>query len=239
MAEQTVSEPASKSKQRKCRERVCVDCGQTESIRDDNPAIRCRTCASRIAGTKSGIKKSAAAKLNGCSRACEVCGTRHYNSRFCSKPCHQSVIEREVRTCKFCSANFEIRKSTLRTNASGNFCSRLCYEKFLCRTDKVSGRGSQWRRIRKGILRIIPCCVLCGTTKGIQVHHVIPYRLTRDNSPRNLVPLCRKHHREIESLFLQTETDDFDENRAMIWWNIASEWRLLAIDSLQRAKCLF
>jgi hypothetical protein len=39
----------------------------------------------------------------------------------------------------------------------------------------------------------------------LQVHHAIPWRLTRDNSQGNLVPLCRRHHKIIETIFLEAE----------------------------------
>ena len=35
----------------------------------------------------------------------------------------------------------------------------------------------------------------------LNIHHIIPYRLTQDNSLENLIPLCRKHHKIVESYF--------------------------------------
>lgn len=53
--------------------------------------------------------------------------------------------------------------------------------------------------------RRAPFCADCGATKGLQVHHIIPYRLTADNGQDNLVPLCLKHHKVAEMAFLEIE----------------------------------
>ena len=53
----------------------------------------------------------------------------------------------EKRKCKECDCEFEILKSKLKSsNTSGNFCSRKCYENYLCDTDRTTGRGSQWKK---------------------------------------------------------------------------------------------
>lgn len=41
--------------------------------------------------------------------------------------------------------------------------------------------------------------------KGLQVHHLAPYRLSFDNSDENLMPLCVKHHKVVETLTLELE----------------------------------
>lgn len=40
------------------------------------------------------------------------------------------------------------------------------------------------------------------------MHHIIPFRLTRDNSPTNLIPLCRACHKRVESVFQDVEAVD-------------------------------
>ncbi|MBL4558033.1 MAG: HNH endonuclease [Rhodobacteraceae bacterium] len=40
------------------------------------------------------------------------------------------------------------------------------------------------------------------------MHHIIPFRLTRDNSPTNLIPLCRACHKRVESVFHDVEAVD-------------------------------
>jgi len=45
-------------------------------------------------------------------------------------------------------------------------------------------------------------CAICGTTNDINIHHIIPYRLSQDNEVDNLIPLCRSHHKIVESASL-------------------------------------
>ena len=40
------------------------------------------------------------------------------------------------------------------------------------------------------------------------MHHIIPFRLTRDNTPTNLIPLCRACHKPVESVFHAVEAVD-------------------------------
>lgn len=40
------------------------------------------------------------------------------------------------------------------------------------------------------------------------MHHIIPFRLTRDNSPTNLIPLCRACHKRVETVFQDVEAVD-------------------------------
>ena len=56
--------------------------------------------------------------------------------------------------------------------------------------------------------------------KGIQVHHAIPFRLTRDNSQANLFPLCVKHHKIVESIFVDIEDIQPDYAEALTAWRI-------------------
>ena len=37
------------------------------------------------------------------------------------------------------------------------------------------------------------------------MHHIIPFRLTRDNSQTNLIPLCRACHKRVEAVFHDVE----------------------------------
>lgn len=93
-----------------------------------------------------------------------------------------------------------------RTNASGNFCSRPCYERWLCRTGRVTGRGSQWRRIREAVKAAAPFCGVCGRVACLlQVHHIVPFRLTFDNDNSNLIPLCVRCHKRVEMVTVEVE----------------------------------
>lgn len=181
------------------RSRCCNECGKVEDVRKDSPSLRCKSCAAK-SNSRGWIDRLMVAAQ---ARAtfCPVCGKKkHKLYTYCSVECRMTVTKVD-RVCKCCGVTFKVTRSGLsgKTNASGNFCSRPCYEKFMCQTDRVTGRGSQWLKIRTAVKNRSPFCACCGTTKKqLQVHHIVPFRLTFDNSHENLVPLCLKCHKSIE-----------------------------------------
>lgn len=52
---------------------------------------------------------------------------------------------------------------------------------------------------------------------------MVPYRLTQDNDQSNLTPLCRKHHRWVETIFVETEQEGVPENAKLLWWSMLKE----------------
>ena len=202
--------PCARSRDRATRLRTCTECGKDEEVRADNPATRCRACAARPALERGHRTRSADRNRE----TCQHCGREFpappsSRQQFCGRACRHAAQSVE-RTCATCGGAFRIPQSILsgRTNSSGRFCSRPCYERHLCRTPRLRGRGSRWNTIRKGALRQTPFCACCGKTRHLQVHHIIPFRLTRDNSPTNLIPLCRACHKRVETVFHDVEAID-------------------------------
>lgn len=205
------------------RERTCCDCGKAETIRKDNPATRCCGCSCRMNGAKGNETIRARALVS----TCQYCQKRYRGRalRFCSLACrrqHQADM-RLNRKCVECGAAFSVAPSVLNTNATARFCSRPCYHKFLCRTERTTGRGSQWAVARNEAVRVAPFCAICGTTKTLQVHHAVPFRLTRDNSQGNLVPLCVRHHRWVETMFVETERHGVPPEARLLWMSMLRE----------------
>lgn len=67
--------------------------------------------------------------------------------------------------------------------------------------DQKRVHSLEWIKIRNKIYeRDNWHCKVCGKhcQKDIQCHHIIPYRITRDNSERNLITLCRRCHKKEE-----------------------------------------
>ena len=198
------------------KDALCQDCGTEYSVRKDTSPVTCRRCASARGG-KSMLGNHRTERAS-----CRACGQTFRASlgyTYCSIACRKKE-NRISRTCKQCSEEFYIFKSSLKTNASGNFCSRKCYEKHLCNGDKITGRGSQWKKIRDEVVSAFPFCAVCGTTKNLQVHHITPYRITQDNGKENLVPLCVKHHKWVEMMFVETERFGFSRNTETVWKNM-------------------
>ena len=198
------------------RERVCVDCGKVELVRKDNKAERCVSCSSRRNASSEAAKAANIAKKRRVSCVCSHCGKTFERipshvegdqATYCSVSC-VNENRRVERTCKCCGTIFKIGRSRVygTSNSSGNFCTRACYEKWLCRTDRTTGRGSQWSRIRASVVARAPFCGWCGTVKKrLQVHHIVPFRLTHDNDNSNLIPLCCSCHKKVELLTVEIE----------------------------------
>ena len=57
---------------------------------------------------------------------------------------------------------------------------------------KGSKRSSEWASARKEHLRISPYCAVCGSSKKVRVHHIIPFHIAPylELDPTNLVTLC-------------------------------------------------
>lgn len=51
-----------------------------------------------------------------------------------------------------------------------------------------------WSRAQRKHVKANDICVVCGCSGGLSVHHIIPYRTTKDNSASNLLTLCHRHH---------------------------------------------
>lgn len=165
-----------------CRVRLCCDCGKEESVRKDNSSRRCKSCSARISGA-AGMAAQARAKP----------------PKPPSRARKRAVLE--DRTCRHCCGQFYVRQSAVsaKTNASGNFCSRPCYNAWLAQTTIEGRRGRLWKRIARAAKETAPFCGWCGTVRGLQVHHIIPYRLAPNNETSNLIPLCPACHKRIET----------------------------------------
>ena len=59
----------------------------------------------------------------------------------------------------------------------------------------TKGRSSKWPKVRSAHLRIYPSCAACGTTKHLEVHHLIPVHVmpAQELEPLNLITLCEYH----------------------------------------------
>ena len=198
------------------KQKECILCGKWFSKGNklsDKQWKKQRYCSVRC--VKNDSKK---VKYN-----CKNCNKNFYDypsngfRKFCSLKC-KNDFNRVSRICKNCGKSFNIAKSLLKdnNNSSANFCSRQCYNDWLCKTDKIMGRGSRWKQKRREVLKEFPYCQFCGKRDGLQVHHIVPYRITQDNGKDNLIPLCHKHHKELETI---THEIEIVENN----WDIMKE----------------
>ena len=58
-----------------------------------------------------------------------------------------------------------------------------------------------WDNIRKQVYqRDGNRCVMCGKRARLHAHHIVPVKISKDNSLSNLVSVCGKCHRKLESI---------------------------------------
>jgi len=83
---------------------------------------------------------------------------------------------------------------------SETYCSINCYNlyrdnhKHTAGEKQLTSRG--YLKFRTRVLAIFPNCVLCGATKNLHIHHIIPRRINDELvlSPLNVITLCRRCH---------------------------------------------
>ena len=71
-------------------------------------------------------------------------------------------------------------------------------------------------------VRTIPCqqpCTVCG--RDAEYHHVWSYKAGGSTVAKNLMPLCREHHREVHDKGLTTSAKKYVSIKL---WLIENEW---------------
>ncbi len=222
---------------------VCIDCGQSRYVRKDSNPLRCKHCSSSIGGKAPKPRRAEFVTFN-----CMYCGKlnerykKQINARnFCNKDCYKKFNEMKkvLRQCKNCKSEFYVQKSRLtgKTNSSGNFCCRKCYNEWLCDTKRTRNYGSRWKSIRDSVISNFPFCALCGTTKNLQVHHIVPYRITKDNGLDNLIPLCVKHHKVIENITLELVNAGCKEDIKRYFGTNLRQFQEIVLTKVRRMVC--
>lgn len=197
----------SKSSQRVgIKDVVCEDCGYEWYVRKDTSPSCCGRCASKRGGRAASKVLKERVKMIGC-KACGKDIPERLGYDHCSVSCRKKSTWID-RSCMGCESVFQVRKSALsgKTNASGNFCTRACYNKWMSKPEMTTGRGSRWNAIRTETVKRHPFCAVCASDRNLEVHHIVPFRLTQDNTSKNLIPLCRSCHRKVEGDTMELES---------------------------------
>lgn len=156
---------------------------------------------------------------------CEQCGEKFQRNknkvnRFCSGFCSRkwqsetSAESRIKKNCPVCFKEFEVTRAWRKKIC----CSLECSWKRMKKTTKGEGnhryidgrsksrnRGDNWIEQRnKAFDRDAGCCQLCGFEEGLlDVHHIIPYRVSKNNSLNNLITLCKHCHPREDNFYRQ------------------------------------
>lgn len=54
-------------------------------------------------------------------------------------------------------------------------------------------------KLREYILHRDKTCQICGSKKRLLIHHITPYKISKDNSSNNLITLCNPCHASLHS----------------------------------------
>lgn len=130
---------------------------------------------------------------------------------FCSKKCYNAFRKKFNREnpkqsakkiehiCHYCSGLFKDYQSKKK-----KFCSFKCLTKSKTAKQfsfkpKENYRSAEWRQSRAVALKIDGYeCMSCKAITNLHAHHIIPFKISGNNSWRNLVILCASCHRKYE-----------------------------------------
>lgn len=149
----------------------------------------------------------------------KLSGKTNSSGNFCNRKCyiqHLKTIKGEAHKdyrklsldCSECGK--EIKRTLARKNYYLNhFCGRICkykfYSKYFLGRNNPFYKGGITPRYdfylkNRYYKKSLKWCSMCGIKKHIHLHHIIPYRINKDNSDGNLIPLCWSCHRKVESI---------------------------------------
>lgn len=225
------------------RERTCSCCGKVESVRKDNTAEVCGRCSRISRLTNANAVRSSKCNARHELRACSRCGcmfrVQSGRSKFCSVSCWRAsqAESRIERVCKRCGSKFSVAPGVLsgKTAASANFCCRACYHRWLADEERTKHYGSRWKAIRSDAVDRAGFCALCGKLSVIDVHHIVPYRISKNNGQENLIGLCKKHHKLVELLTQEAISAGSDAETVWLVFNsLLAQWQAATYQALKQ-----
>jgi 5-methylcytosine-specific restriction endonuclease McrA len=133
--------------------------------------------------------------------------------KYCSRKCYyKSKKTGKYYKCEHCGKRMYVKK----WQSGKKYCSNICASIYRRGEKSHTWKGGispeyqkkfslrSWDKIKKSILdRDGYMCQLCNKTIGrLAVHHIIPWRVSHDDRPENLITLCAScHSKEEHKLF--------------------------------------
>lgn len=149
---------------------------------------------------------------------CEICGKEFKpvgepfsTAKYCSRACFGISCRNPLPLCEVCGK--PCKKHGRR------FCSQEC-SKAGYRGEKVYNYVGEnfrkdsspidyaaWMKVAREIRERDRVCSHCGKTpeqngRALDVHHIVPFRISHSNSPSNLIALCRSCHKKADSAII-------------------------------------
>ena len=154
----------------------------------------------------------AKAETKSATKTCPIC-KKLFKSKvwstkaiYCSRKCSSISQQKPLPNCELCGEPC--------TKHCRRFCSRSCKIKWYRRENVYNYLGEDvkrsypvdlifWMKRAKEIRERDKVCQHCGKTpeqnkRALDIHHIIPYRISKDNSPSNLIALCRVCHKKAD-----------------------------------------
>lgn len=197
---------------------TCRVCG-TVVVVPPSEAKRRKFCSSACAARAT----TPARPEKGLRTACTGCGAATYvypvhvkrnktGRHFCSAACRRTFDSRSriQVVCAYCGRETSRPQSNQRTEGP-LFCSMRCHNTYHRgeRHARWTGgtqryRGRDWKEQRlKALHRDAYTCQHCqnGDRVQLDVHHIIPYRISHSNDLSNLITLCDSCHMKADEAF--------------------------------------
>lgn len=196
---------------------ICAFCGKTKEFkRNEVERGQHKYCSIECYAKSTLLRvRGVASKI----RTCEICGKQfegRVHSKVCSYECRQITHGNWVKENQNGENNaFFNKKHTMETRKRMSLTKKQMFaDGILVPKNKGTGKGRthpraadlDWRLLRKSILdRDNNRCVLCDSTKRLEVHHIVPFRTCLKHENSNLATLCRECHKKTygkEELFV-------------------------------------
>jgi 5-methylcytosine-specific restriction endonuclease McrA len=127
-------------------------------------------------------------------------GNKH---KYCTITCAYAAMypPKPPCVCEWCGCTYTPTHRS--KNTPNRYCSRKCMAESHVGPGHSSWRGggreyrgTEWNKQRAAAReRDKDTCQHCGVCrKGLDVHHIVPYRVSHSNKASNLITLCRKCH---------------------------------------------
>jgi len=123
------------------------------------------------------------------------------NRKYCSQKCAGVSRNRISKNCVVCGRDYEIISSD---KDISKCCSFDCLIKYVAKLNTIHSLDARsrcgrkkWRQKRLQVLeRDKYICQTCGAPHDLIVHHVINWRIVKNDNIDNLITLCRSCHWE-------------------------------------------
>lgn len=199
-------------------ERACVKCNETKPLalfrRNGRGSRICRRCSNTESDRRRDRRRGRVRDTNTQAfetRKCLHCGVafqflrslqanKDSAGRFCSRLCKWER-GRATANCAACRRPFQVMRCMLyKRKYCSTYCAgtRLRPEQItLDRLRRLHYSSTSWRQTSAAIICRDWNCTSCGSQVDLVVHHIVPWAVSQDDSPENLITLCRSCHADV------------------------------------------